>query len=106
VLKGWLVITLGFLVFSLVVKEEGYPDVVKAAYTLPAVQRSANAIRVIMPEDIGEIFQLDDDDSGDITLQPDTTPTDSSADDSESPTTIPSDLEELEQMLNETDTKN
>lgn len=100
VLKGWLVITLGFLVFSLVVKEEGYPDVVATAYTLPAVQSSANGLRAILPEYMRDMFQLEEGGDTDSVIDDeplfDNLPTEEDIEN-----VIPSDLDELEQLLNE-----
>lgn len=102
ILKGWLVITLGFLLFSLVVKEEGYPDVVATAYTMPAVQSSANGLRSILPEYLRDIFQLEDEDEDGNPIIDDE-PIDDDDEDIEDGigSVIPSDLEELEQLLDE-----
>jgi len=102
VLKGWLVVTLGFLLFSLVVKGEDYPDVVATAYTLPAVESSASALKSVLPEYMRDIFQVgDDEDSEDAPVIDDEAVLEDLPTEEDVESVIPSDLQELEQLLEE-----
>ncbi len=47
--KGSMIIILGFSLYTQIVSEEGYPEWVKTAYTLPAVKKGAGMMAGMMP---------------------------------------------------------
>ncbi len=57
-LKGGMIIILGFILMTLVFKEEGYPEWIQQAHTLPTVQRATISVVRLMPEYLGTISSL------------------------------------------------
>ncbi len=58
VLKGGLVIVLGFILMTLIFKEDGMPEWVRTASTLPAVKQASISVVRFMPEYLGTISSL------------------------------------------------
>lgn len=58
-IKGGLVIVLGFILMTLVFREDGYPDWVQNAATMPAVKEASIKVVRMMPEYLGSISMLD-----------------------------------------------
>lgn len=58
VFKGGLVIVLGFILVTLIFKEEGYPEWIRTASTLPAVQTASIKVVRMMPDYLGSISSL------------------------------------------------
>ncbi|TAF15125.1 MAG: CvpA family protein [Alphaproteobacteria bacterium] len=62
-IKGSLIVSLGFLMMTLVYREEGYPEWVQTSSTLPMVQEGSLLLVRLMPEYLGTISSLDPDES-------------------------------------------
>ncbi len=61
IFKGWIIIVLGFLVYSQVVGKEEYPDWLKTAYTLPAVEKSSAMVAGMMPSFLKDVMPSSED---------------------------------------------
>ncbi len=57
-LKGGMVVVLGFILMTLVFKQQGYPEWVQTARTLPLVQQVTLKVVHMMPEYLGSISSL------------------------------------------------
>jgi uncharacterized membrane protein required for colicin V production len=57
-LKGGMLVVLGFILMSLIFKQQGYPEWVQTAQTLPAVQAATLKVVRMMPEYLGSISTL------------------------------------------------
>jgi membrane protein required for colicin V production len=63
VLKGSLIIVLGFYILTFVYKEEDYPEWIATAYTRPTVESGTRAFIGMMPEYLGNISTLTEEES-------------------------------------------
>jgi uncharacterized membrane protein required for colicin V production len=57
-IKGGMVVVLGFILMTLVFKQQGYPEWVQSAQTLPIVQEATLKVVRLMPEYLGSISTL------------------------------------------------
>jgi uncharacterized membrane protein required for colicin V production len=57
-LKGGMLVVLGFILMTLVFKQQGYPEWVQSAQTLPIVQAATLKVVRLMPEYLGSISTL------------------------------------------------
>ncbi len=54
--KGGMVIVLGFILMAAIFKEEGYPEWVRTASTLPTVQSFSLSVASLLPDYLGNVF--------------------------------------------------
>jgi membrane protein required for colicin V production len=59
-LKGGMLVVLGFILMTLVLKQQGYPEWVQSAQTLPVVKQVTLRVVRMMPEYLGSISTLGD----------------------------------------------